>query len=128
MQRIYLSWGALLAMLAVAVGAFGSHILKPIIGEQALGTFETGVHYHMFHALGLIAVGLLAGQRGDRVKLRWAGRLMMAGIVLFSGSLYVLSIWGIKALGAVTPLGGVCFLGAWLLLALEAKSGPEAGR
>lgn len=120
MQRIFLAWGALLAMLSVAVGAFGAHMLKPHISAEYMKVFETGVQYHMIHALGLILIGVIAGQWGESQKLRWAGRLLIAGMVLFSGSLYILSISGIKILGAITPLGGVCFLAGWLLLAWEA--------
>lgn len=99
-------------MLAVGIGAFGAHMLKASISEDYMKVYETGVHYHMIHALGLILVAIIAGQWGESVRLRWSGRLLIAGIVLFSGSLYVLSITGIKILGAVTPLGGVCLLPA----------------
>jgi uncharacterized membrane protein YgdD (TMEM256/DUF423 family) len=119
MQRTYLAWGALLAMLSVAVGAFGAHLLEPIIGADAIQVYETGVQYHMMHALGLILIAILAGQWGESARLRWSGRLLLAGIILFSGSLYVLSITGITILGAITPLGGICFLTGWLLLAIE---------
>ncbi|AIQ17010.1 MULTISPECIES: DUF423 domain-containing protein [unclassified Paenibacillus] len=122
MQRRFIAWGALLAMLAVGIGAFGAHMLKASISEDYMKVYETGVHYHMIHALGLILVAIIAGQWGESVRLRWSGRLLIAGIVLFSGSLYVLSITGIKILGAVTPLGGVCFIAGWICLAWEALS------
>jgi uncharacterized membrane protein YgdD (TMEM256/DUF423 family) len=122
MQRTFIAWGALLAMLAVGVGAFGAHLLKPIISEKYMQVYETGVQYHMFHALGLLLIALVVGQWGESARLRWAGRLLIAGTILFSGSLYVLSITGIKVLGAITPLGGVCFILGWLFLALEAFS------
>lgn len=122
MQRRFLAWGALLAMLSVGIGAFGAHMLKTVISEDHLQVYETGVHYHMVHALGLILIALLVGQWGESTRLRWAGRLLIAGIVLFSGSLYVLSITGISILGAITPLGGVCFIAGWICLALEAFS------
>ncbi|KAA8999675.1 DUF423 domain-containing protein [Paenibacillus spiritus] len=128
MQRFYAGWGALLLMLAVAIGAFGAHMLKTAISADDLTVYETGVHYHMVHALGILAIALAAGQWGESARLRWAARLMLTGIVLFSGSLYVLSISGIKALGAITPLGGVAFIAAWLLLALEAFSRRESRR
>lgn len=120
MERRLVGWGAVLAMLSVGIGAFGSHILKPIISEDYLKVYETGVQYHMAHALALVLIGLAAGQWGDSPRLRWAGRLLGAGILLFSGSLYVLSTSGIKILGAITPLGGVCFLAGWICFALEA--------
>lgn len=122
MQRRFVAWGALLAMLSVVIGAFGAHMLKSVISEDHLQVYETGVHYHMVHALGLILIAILAGQWGESVRLRWAGRLLIAGIVLFSGSLYVLSITGISILGAITPLGGVCFIAGWIFLAWEAFS------
>ncbi|WP_410512093.1 DUF423 domain-containing protein [Paenibacillus sp. BR2-3] len=122
MQRTFLAWGALLAMLSVAIGAFGAHLLKPLIGADSLKVYETGVQYQMMHALGLILISLIAGQWGESNRLRWAGRLLIAGIVLFSGSLYILSITGITILGAITPLGGICFLAGWLFLAMEAFS------
>ena len=120
MQRTYLAWGSLLAMLSVGTGAFGAHLLKPVIDADMLKVYETGVQYQMMHALGLILIALLMGQWGESNRLRWAGNLLISGIVLFSGSLYILSISGIKILGAITPLGGVCFLAGWFCLVLEA--------
>lgn len=122
MQRKLLAWGALLAMLAVGIGAFGAHLLKPILSEDYMKVYETGVQYHMIHALGVILIAIIVGQWGESTRLRWAGRLLIAGTVLFSGSLYVLSISEIKVLGAITPFGGVCFIAGWLLLAIEAFS------
>lgn len=122
MQRKLMTWGALLAMLAVAVGAFGAHILKSSLGESSMTVYETGVQYHMAHALGILIIGLTAGQWGESKRLGLAGNLLIAGVILFSGSLYALSISGIKVLGAITPLGGVCFIAGWLLFALEAWS------
>ena len=125
MQRIFLAWGSLLAMLSVAIGAFGAHMLKTIIDADALKVYETGVQYQMMHALGLVLIALLIGQWGESSRLRWAGILLISGIVLFSGSLYVLSISGIKVLGAITPLCGGCFLAGWLCVVLEAVSRKE---
>ncbi|OKP73725.1 hypothetical protein A3844_09650 [Paenibacillus helianthi] len=122
MQRRFIAYGALLVMLSVGIGAFGAHLLKTVISEDYLKVYETGVHYHMIHALGLILIGLAAGQWGESSRLRLAGRLLMLGIIFFSGSLYMLSITGIKVLGAITPLGGVCFIAGWLCLAWEAFS------
>ncbi|AIQ46168.1 membrane protein [Paenibacillus sp. FSL R7-0273] len=120
MQRKFMAWGALLAMLSVMIGAFGAHMLEDVISSEHLAVYETGVHYHMVHALGLLVIALLIGQWGESTRLRWAGWLLIAGIVLFSGSLYVLSISGISMLGAITPLGGVCFIAGWICLAVEA--------
>jgi uncharacterized membrane protein YgdD (TMEM256/DUF423 family) len=117
-----MAWGAILTMLSVAIGAFGAHMLESVISEHYMEVYETGVHYHMVHALGLMIIALAAGQWGESRRLRWAGSLLILGIVLFSGSLYVLSISGIKVLGAITPLGGVSFIAGWICLALEALS------
>lgn len=121
-QRRFIAWGALLTMLSVMIGAFGAHMLKSVISSEHLAVYETGVQYHMAHALGLLLIGVLIGQWGESTRLRWAGRLLITGIVLFSGSLYVLSISGISFLGAITPLGGVSFIAGWICLALEAFS------
>ncbi|WP_010630674.1 DUF423 domain-containing protein [Sporolactobacillus vineae] len=114
--------GALLAFLSVAFGAFGAHILKSHLSAQALSVYETGVQYQMYHSLGLILFGLLALTvlHGSASLLSWAGGLMILGIVLFSGSLYALSISGIRLLGIITPFGGVAFLAAWALVAIAA--------
>ncbi|WP_145329088.1 DUF423 domain-containing protein [Paenibacillus xylanexedens] len=119
MQRRWMTLGAILTMLSVAIGAFGAHMLKGKIGASAIATYETGVQYHMIHALALMIVGLTAGQLGASTKLQWAARLLFTGIIIFSGSLYVLSISGIKILGAITPIGGVAFIAGWLLFAMD---------
>lgn len=110
-------FGAVHALLAVALGAFGAHALKERLDTDMLAVFETGVRYHMYHAIGLVLIALLADRIGAKPGLQWAGRLMHIGIFLFSGSLYVLSMSGIKVLGAITPLGGVAFITAWALVA-----------
>lgn len=119
MQRKWMMMGAVLMMLSVAIGAFGAHMLKESIGADAIAVYETGVQYHMIHAIGLLIIGLTAGQLGPSTKLKWAARLLFIGIIVFSGSLYVLSISGIKILGAITPIGGVAFIVGWLLLAMD---------
>jgi len=119
MQRKWMMLGAVLTMLSVAIGAFGAHMLKEKIGADAIAVYETGVQYHMIHAIGLLIIGLTAGQLGPSTKLKWAARLLFIGIIIFSGSLYVLSISGIKILGAITPIGGVAFIVGWLLLAID---------
>ncbi|MFD2613585.1 DUF423 domain-containing protein [Paenibacillus gansuensis] len=127
MAKRWIFWGAVCAFLSVAIGAFGAHGLESVLEKNdTRATFETGVHYHIAHSLALVLLGLAADKLGEQRKLLWAGRLMMAGIVLFSGSLYILGITGIKVLGAITPLGGVAFLTAWGLLASAAwKSGSR---
>ena len=104
----------------MAFGAFGAHGLKAIISPEMLVVYQTGVTYQMWHALGLILIALLQQQSPTAKLLTWAAYLMLMGIVLFSGSLYALAILDIKALGMITPFGGVCFLIAWLLVAVYA--------
>ncbi|MGB9149036.1 MAG: DUF423 domain-containing protein [Burkholderiales bacterium] len=116
--KIFLLLGSVGALLAVLLGAFGAHALKSKLNADMLAVFQTGVQYHFYHALGLLAVGLLASHLPESAALRWSGWLMFAGIVIFSGSLYVLSTSGIRWLGAITPIGGVAFIVAWALLAI----------
>lgn len=116
MSKLFLSIGAINAALAVMLGAFGAHGLKSKLGADMLKIFETGVQYHFYHALGLLAVGLVAYHYPETGYLKWSGWLMLAGIVIFSGSLYVLSISGVRWLGAITPIGGISFIAAWVLL------------
>ena len=111
--RLALALGALLAAAAVAFGAFGAHALKSRLGSDALAIWQTAVQYHAWHALGLIAVGLLLLQWPERSALAWAGWAFVAGVALFSGSLYALALSGVRKLGAITPLGGLCFLLGW---------------
>ncbi len=122
--RLFLTLGGINAALVVMLGAFGAHGLKARLAPDMLAVYQTGVHYHLFHALGLLAVGLVATQILDSATLRWSGWLMLAGIVLFSGSLYVLSISGLRWLGAVTPFGGLSFIVSWVLFVVAVvKSG-----
>jgi uncharacterized membrane protein YgdD (TMEM256/DUF423 family) len=123
MSRLFLTLGAFNAFLAVGLGAFGAHGLKGRLSEHLLEVYHTGVEYHMYHALGLALVGAVAHWLPDSVALRWSGWAMLTGILLFSGSLYALSLTGIRGLGAITPLGGTAFLAAWLLLAVAAYRG-----
>src|SRR4051812_10689463 len=112
----WIAFGALNAAIAVGAGAFAAHGLRDRLEARALEVFETGARYQMYHALALVAVGVLAtspAARGAQVT----GWLFQAGIVLFSGSLYALALTGIMGLGAVTPLGGIAFLAGWLWLA-----------
>ncbi len=115
--KLFLILGALSAFLAVLLGAFGAHALRTRLAADMMAVFHTGNQYHFYHALGLLLIGLLAVQLPDSALLRAAGWLMVTGTVLFSGSLYVLAISGVRGLGAITPFGGLAFLAAWLLLA-----------
>jgi uncharacterized membrane protein YgdD (TMEM256/DUF423 family) len=121
--KLFLILGGINAALVVMLGAFGAHGLKAKLTAEMLAVYQTGVHYHLFHALGLLAVGLVASQIADSVWLKWSGWLMLVGIILFSGSLYVLSVSGLRWLGMVTPFGGVAFIAAWIVFVIAiAKS------
>ncbi len=114
--------GAVNAAIAVAFGAFGAHALKEKLSEHYLAIWETAVQYQMFHALALLAVGILMSPSlfGSVTQLSWAGYLILTGIIIFSGSLYVLSLTGIGILGAITPIGGVAFIAGWIMLIVAA--------
>jgi len=120
MKSVFLLLGALSALTGVGMGAFGAHGLKAVISPELLAVYQTGVTYQMYHALGLIAVALISRQAPDSKLLHWAGWLMFAGIALFSGSLYALALLNQTWLGMITPIGGVCFITAWLLITLFA--------
>ena len=117
MAQLALSLGALCGLLAVAFGAFGSHALRNRLDDYALRIFETAVQYQFFHSLALLAVGILLLRAPDLALLRASSWLFVIGILLFSGSLYALSLTGIRLLGAVTPLGGLAFIAGWACLA-----------
>jgi uncharacterized membrane protein YgdD (TMEM256/DUF423 family) len=119
MDRFFFVAGSLLAFLAVALGAFAAHSLKARLSADMLTIFETGVRYHMYHALALLAVAW-AASRWPESSATTAGWAFIIGIVVFSGSLYILSFTGMRWLGAITPIGGVAFLLGWLLLAWAA--------
>lgn len=121
--RLFIALGALAALLAVALGAFGAHGLKSRLGADMMAIYQTGVQYHFWHALGLVLVGLLAIHLPGSGALRAAGWLMAAGILVFSGSLYALALSGVRWLGAITPFGGLAFLAAWACLAWAALRG-----
>ena len=114
---IWVKFGSLMMFLAVTLGAFGSHALRGKLTDHYLDVYKTAVLYHMVHALGLFVVAWLSVQFQDS-KITLAGIFMIAGIVLFSGSLYLLAVTGHKWLGVITPLGGLSFLLAWLFLFL----------
>ncbi|SFE21143.1 Uncharacterized membrane protein YgdD, TMEM256/DUF423 family [Paenibacillus catalpae] len=120
MSYKYFAYGAIGAALAVALGAFGAHGLKDTLTEDMLEVYETGVRYHMYHALALMLLALLSDRIGDAKLIRVAARLLIAGIILFSGSLYALALSDVKVLGAITPLGGVAFLAGWGCVAAAA--------
>lgn len=112
--------GALLMALSVALGAFGAHGLKNILHEDMLKIFHTGVEYQFYHSLGILIIAFLSYINPSK-KVKTAGYLMLASIIIFSGSLYVLTLSGIKVIGAITPIGGVGFIVSWILVALSVK-------
>jgi len=122
MDRTFFALGAILAGIAVALGAFGAHALRATLTPADLATFETGVRYHFYHALALMGVAW-AFTRWENGHAHIAGWLFVAGIVVFSGSLYTLVLTGQRWLGAVTPIGGVAFLAGWAVLAWTALKG-----
>ena len=120
MERLFLALGASLAFLGVAAGAFGAHGLRDRLATDLLEVFEIAVRYQMYHSLALLAVALAMGRIGPSTSLIWAGWFFLAGILIFSGSLYLLSLTGIRWLGAITPIGGVALLAGWFCLAWSA--------
>jgi len=122
MDRIFFVVGALSAFVGVAAGAFGAHGLKGRLDADMLTIFETGARYQMYHAFALVAAAW-AYQRWAGAAVAASGWLFVAGTVLFSGSLYALSLTGVRWLGAITPFGGVAFLAGWLCLAWAAWRG-----
>jgi uncharacterized membrane protein YgdD (TMEM256/DUF423 family) len=122
-----LNWfavGAIAGAIGVALGAFGAHALKSRVTEDLLSVFEIGVRYQMYHALALFAVAWAAG-RWPGNWINAAGWLFIAGILVFSGSLYLMTLSGARWLGAVTPVGGLCFILGWIALAVAALRGSE---
>lgn len=122
MERLktFIIIGAINAFLAVALGAFGAHGLEGRVEQKYLEIWKTGVTYQMFHATGLLIVGVLLGRLPANSLLSWSGWMMLIGIILFSGSLYVMTLTKISILGAITPLGGLSFLAAWILIIVAA--------
>ena len=121
MQKSFIKAAAFLGALSVILGAFGAHTLKQFISDKSILTFETGVRYQIYHVIALLFTGILYKEFANK-RLLWAGRMFGLGILLFSGSLYFLSIVnlsenaGLRGVGAITPLGGVCFIAGWVLL------------
>ena len=120
-MNIFLFLGALNGFIAVACGAFGAHALEGFLTPERMSTWETAVKYEMFHAGALLVVGLLKIKFQSSSLLNWAGWLFFVGIILFTGSLFVLCLTGITTLGAITPIGGVLFLTGWILLMIASK-------
>ncbi len=122
MERIFFALGSLSALIAVAAGAFGAHALSDRLSADMLSTFETGVRYQMYHGLALLGAAWAVARWSGPLTTA-AGWLFVAGTLIFSGSLYALSLSGVRWLGAITPLGGIAFIGGWLCLVLAAWRG-----
>ncbi len=125
MKSLFLFLATFSAMTAVAMGAFGAHALKHILNSEMLAVYKTAATYQMWHALGLGIIAVCRQQNPGSRLLQWAGWLMFAGILLFSGSLYLLALLNIKWLGMITPFGGVAFIIAWLLMLVFATGKIE---
>jgi uncharacterized membrane protein YgdD (TMEM256/DUF423 family) len=130
MHKGFLRTAAILGLLAVTLGAFGAHGLKQIVPPEAIATFETGVRYQFYHALALLAAGMLF-ERFPLRSIRYAGICFITGIVLFSGSLYALTLLqatntvGLRGIGAITPFGGLFFIAGWLCIFLGVRAAPQ---
>ena len=122
LARRCLAAGAILMVLGVMLGAFGAHALQARLEPRQLASYQTGVQYQMLHAIGLLIVGVVAQLTAATPRLRWSARLMLAGIVFFSGSIYLMTAGAPRWLGMVAPVGGVSFMTAWALLAWQALS------
>jgi uncharacterized membrane protein YgdD (TMEM256/DUF423 family) len=123
--RHCLAAGAILMMLGVMLGAFGAHALQAQLTPRQLASYQTGVQYQMLHAFGLMIVGIVGQAAGVTPRLRWSAWLMAAGIVFFSGSIYLMTAGAPRSLGMVAPVGGISFMAAWALLAWQALSKPS---
>ena len=119
---MWIRYGSLMMLLGVALGAFGAHGLKDVLSPEAKQTYQTAVFYHLVHGLALLAVGWFSTLKPHEPLVHRAGWAFLIGILLFSGSLYLLSLTGIKKLGLITPLGGLALLVGWCCLALAAES------
>ena len=118
MARVFLLLGTANAVLVVAAGAYGAHALKGQLSIEHATLFQTALQYHMFHALGLLAVGVVATLRPASILLAWAGGVMLMGIALFCGGLYVTTITGYRAFAVIAPFGGTAFMVAWVLFGI----------
>ncbi len=116
-MKTFIVIGAIAMAVGVILGAFGAHGLKSRLTPDLLAVYQTGVEYHLYHALGLILVGVLINQFPQAGGLHIGGWLLLAGILIFSGSLYVLAVSGVRWLGAITPIGGTAFIAGWVWIA-----------
>ncbi|MCO6429657.1 MAG: DUF423 domain-containing protein [Deltaproteobacteria bacterium] len=122
--RKWAAIGAALSALAIILGAFGAHALKGAVSQYSLEVYEKGAFYHLIHSVSLLLIAALCGARLlGAASLMWVGRLFLIGILIFSGSLYLLAATGVKWLGAITPVGGTAFILGWILLAIRLWKG-----
>lgn len=127
LARRCIATGAVLMAIGVMLGAFGAHALQGQLTPQRLASFQTGVQYHLLHALGLLLVGVVSAVTAESRRLRWSARLMLAGIACFSGSIYLMTAGAPRWLGMVAPVGGLSFMAAWALLAWHGVSHTSRG-
>jgi uncharacterized membrane protein YgdD (TMEM256/DUF423 family) len=118
LSRRFLILSSILLALAVGFGAFGAHIIQDMVTAERFAVYQTGVQYHFYHALGLMIIGLAALHMTQNKLLKWSGYSMILGIIIFSGSLYLLTLTDTGWLGAITPVGGIAFISGWILFAL----------
>jgi uncharacterized membrane protein YgdD (TMEM256/DUF423 family) len=123
LAKLFIFIGSIVMALSVVIGAFGAHGLEPRLTERMMKNYQTGVQYHMIHGLAILAVGLITLKIPVSGMLNGAGWTFLIGILLFSGSLYVMAVTGVTKLGAVTPIGGLAFIVGWVLLALAVARG-----
>jgi len=123
MYKLFLILGSINAFIAVSMGAFGAHFLKTKISENMLTVFQTAVQYHFYHSLGLIIIGVLTISIKPEKYLGIAGWMMFFGIILFSGSLYILSTTATRWVGIITPFGGIAFIASWVFIAIAVWKG-----
>lgn len=117
-MKIWIILGAIFLALAILLGAFGTHIIKSKVSGELLNIYEIGIRYHVYHSFGLILIGLIGFHFNHNVVI-WPAILILVGIIIFSGSLYILSLSGIRWYGAITPIGGIFFIFGWALLAIN---------
>lgn len=133
MSKRFVRYAAILGALSVILGAFGAHGLKKLVSPEAVATFETGVRYQFYHTFAILALGCLYRRLPGKL-MEWSCRLFLSGIVLFSGSLYMLTFLeatenvGLKGIGAITPVGGLCFVAGWICLFIQSLKSDEVLR
>ncbi len=133
MSKRLVRYAAILGALSVIFGAFGAHGLKKLVSPEAVATFETGVRYQFYHTFAILGLACLYRRMPGKL-MEWANILFLSGIVLFSGSLYVLTFLeatenvGLKGIGAITPLGGLCFIAGWICLFIQTFKSEEVLR